>query len=45
MAERCRDMEFILYRREGDMLVEGVANFKYLGIPLYQTDNDWPEVW
>ena len=26
------------------MLVEGVANFKYLGSPLDQTDNDWPEM-
>ena len=44
MAERCRDMEFILYRREGDALVEGVANFKYMGRKLDQTDYDWPVV-
>ena len=44
MAERCADMEFILYGREGDALVEGVSNFKYLGRPLDQTDDDCPEV-
>ena len=30
-------MECILYWREGHALVEGVAQFKYLGIPLDQT--------
>ena len=44
MAERCGDMEFRLYGREGDALVEVVANFKYLVRPLDQTDDDCPEV-
>ena len=34
-------MEFRLYHREGGALVKGVAQFKYLGQPLDQTDNDW----
>ena len=38
MAERCREMDFILYGREGGALVEEVSNFKYLGRPLDQTD-------
>ena len=25
-------------------MVEDVATFKYLGRPLYQADDDWPEV-
>ena len=25
--------------------MEVVANFKYLGFPLDQMDNDWPAVW
>ena len=33
-------MEFRFYEREGVELVEGVANFKYLGRTLYQTDDD-----
>ena len=28
MAERCGEMEFSLYGREGGVLVEGVENFK-----------------
>ena len=24
--------------------MEGVAKFRYLGRPLYQTDDDWPAV-
>ena len=44
MAERHRDMEFILYGREGDVLVEVVVNFKYLGRPLDQKNDDWTEV-
>ena len=44
MAERCWDMESRLYGKEGGALVEGVANFKYLGRPLDQTDDDWLEV-
>ena len=37
-------MEFRLYRREGGALVEAVAQFKYLVRPLYQMDDDQPEV-
>ena len=44
MAERCGDMEFSVYRREGGALVERVANFKYLGRPLDQMDYNWPSV-
>ena len=44
IAERCGEMKFSLYGREGGALVEVVAKFKYLGCPLYQIDNDWPEV-
>ena len=44
MAERCGETELILYGREGGVLVEGVENFKYLGRPLYQIDNDYPVV-
>ena len=31
MMERCEEMEFSFYGREGYALVEVVANFKYLG--------------
>ena len=41
MAERCEEMEFSLYMREGYAMVEGVATFKYLGWSLDQTDNEW----
>ena len=41
MEEMCGHMEYSLYGREGDALVEGVANFKYLGRNLDQTDDDW----
>ena len=44
MVGRCEDMELILYDIEWDTLVELVANFKYLGRPLDQTDNDLPAV-
>ena len=44
IVERCWEMEFRFYRREGDALVELVANFKYLGRLLDQTDDDWPAV-
>ena len=40
MAARCGDMEFSLYREKGGEMVEGVANFKYLGKDLYQISND-----
>ena len=43
-AERCGEMEFILYGREVDALVEGVAKFKYLGRPLDKMYHDWPAV-
>ena len=42
MAARCGEMEFSLYGEEGDKMVEGVENFKYLGIFLDQRDDDWP---
>ena len=38
------DMEFSLYGREGDKMVEGVTTFKYLGHPLDQTDDDCPSI-
>ena len=34
-------MEFRLYRRKGDALVEGMVQLKYLGRPLDQMDDDW----
>ena len=37
-------MEFSFYRIEGGAQLEVVANFKYLGQPLYQTDDDYPMV-
>ena len=37
-------MDFILYGIEVYTLVEGVTNFKYMGRPMDQTDNDWPYV-
>ena len=33
-------MYFSLYRREGGALMEGVAKFKYLVIPLDKTDDE-----
>ena len=39
------EMEFSLYGEEGCKLVEGVANFQYLGIPLDQMNDDWLVVW
>ena len=33
MVERSGETKFILYRREGRVLMEGVAQFKYLGVP------------
>ena len=44
MVERCGDMELSLYEREGGYLMEGVENFKYLGRPLDQMDDDWKMV-
>ena len=40
ISERCRDMEFSLYRGKGDALLEGVETFKYLRRPLDQTNDD-----
>ena len=37
-------MEFILYGGEGGALVEGLENFKYLGRPLDQTDENWTTI-
>ena len=37
-------MEFSLYGREGGALVEGMVQFKYLGLPLDKTDDYWPAV-
>ena len=44
MAARCREMEFNLDGEEVDESVENVLNFQYLGITLYQTDDDWPAI-
>ena len=44
MAARCGEMEFSLYWEEGYKIVEGVANSKYMGQTLDQTDDDCPEV-
>ena len=45
MAAICNNMEFSLYGEEGGNMVEGVANFKYMGQTLDQTNDDWPAVW
>ena len=37
-------MGFILYWVEWGVLVEGVANFKYLGRVLEQTYDGWPDI-
>ena len=44
MEASCGEMEFILYGEEGDERVENVPNFRYLGRPLDQTDDDWTAV-
>ena len=44
MAESSEEMEFRLYGSEGETLVEGAAQIKYLGRPLDQTDDNWTEV-
>ena len=38
---RSKQMDFSLYSIEVGELVEGVAHFKYLIRPLYQSDNNW----
>ena len=35
MSDRCGEIEFSLYGKEGDRLVKGVVQFKYLVRPLY----------
>ena len=45
MAERCVQMKFRLYEKEGGVLVEGVSQFKYLVWALDQIDNYCPVVW
>ena len=35
-------MDIILYGKEWGVLVEGVAQFKYLGRTIYQTDDKYP---
>ena len=37
-------MKFNLDGEEGDEIVENVPTFQYLGRPLDQTDDDWPDV-
>ena len=44
IVERCGDMEFRLYGGEGGNMLERVSTFKYLGRPLYRTDDDWPTI-
>ena len=44
MVARYGKMEFSLYWQEGNEVVEGVVNFKYLVIILDQMDDDWPTV-
>ena len=44
IVERCGEMEFILYRRKGDTLVEEARNFKYLERTPEQTDDYWMSV-
>ena len=34
-----------MYGREVGALLEGVEQFKCLGCPLYETDDDWLVVW
>ena len=34
LSQSSREMGFILYGINGDELVEGVTQFKYMGIPL-----------
>ena len=44
ISERCREMEFSLYGREGDALMEGAAKFKYLSQTLDQMDYECTEI-
>ena len=45
MAARCGEMEFNIDGEEGDERVENVPISRYLGQPLDQTDDNWPDVW
>ena len=44
MSARCGEMEFSMEGGEGGDRVEVVTTLRYLGSPLYQTDDDWPSV-
>ena len=44
MASRCGEIEFNLDGEEVDERVENVPTFRYMGRPLYQTDDDWTAV-
>ena len=41
LDQRSWDVEFSIYGRGGYALVAGVAQFNYMGRPLYQYDDDW----
>ena len=44
MAARCGNIESSLEAEEVDWMVKGMAMFKYLGINLDQTADDWTVV-
>ena len=44
IAHRLGNIEFSLYDKEGDSLVEGAAQLKYLGRTLEQIENDFPSI-
>ena len=44
MTVRCEEIEFNLDGEEVDNIVENVPTFQYLGQPLDQKDDDWPDV-
>ena len=44
MAARCGEMDLSMEGGEGYERVEGVATFRYLVRPLYQTNDDCPDV-
>ena len=41
VVSQCLEMELRLNREEEEETMERVELFKYLGRPLYQSDNDW----
>ena len=45
MAQRSGEMEFSMYVREGDTLLEVVDQFKYLGRTLDQYDKKWTSIY